>query len=606
VGLLVLGVLVAAGPASATFPGQDGRIVFASERGELGLSIYTMTPDGSDVRSLTHHPPFAGGPVWSPDGSRIAFMAGLSSDLPPEAMSREIWTVAPDGTHLRPLAQDLNVEDEQSSYLRWSPDGRRLVYVVPPTSFGTQGEIWTIAADGGSRRQVTQARRLLYGDPVWSPDGNRLAFARYIIPTSGDIWTIRADGSRSQQLTRTTDDDSFPSWSPDGRRIAFQRNHGVTQWIYVMRADGSRPRRIVRGMQPRWAPRGDSIAFRRRSRIFVVGADGKHAHALGDGYDAVWSPDASRLAILRNRLVTTERGPSYVWDVEVVRPNGTGRRRVFTGPGGTGSPSWSPDGTRLVLAVAPSFHRGELYLVRADGGGAAPLLDEWPALDYNPAVSADGRTVAFTRKVPDSDCTLCLRQALHTVSTEGSGLRRFAKWSNDQAWAPDGSKLVVADVDLDIVALADGSQSMLVRHTETVFRGITTITRMGGPAWSPDGSRIAYLIGGVAGQIALFTFGSGSRTLGPRGLDLAWSPDGRTLAYTGAGGIVALDVETLSAKLLMAGASQAAWSPDGTQLAYVRMLGRNSEIFIANVDGSGERRITFNPGPDFAPDWAPG
>jgi TolB protein len=606
-GLLACIALVAAGPASATFPGSNGRIVFVSQRGDCGVCIHTMAPDGSEVRAVTHHPPFASGGAWSPDGRHVAFMAGLGADLQPYATTRELWIASADGAERRTLVTELVEESEQDSHLEWSPDGTKLVYLdLPPTRFATRENVWVVNADGSGRRQLTSTA-VGEQDPRWSPNGRRIAYFQHTARTAADVWVMDADGRQRRPLTRSRADERSPSWSPDGRRIAYTRfveRSGFA--VYVVGSAGGPARRLARGRDPLWSPDGKLIAFHRGSAVYVVRPDGHGVRALGPGLEAAWSRDGSQLAVLRERRVVEAGRSRLVRDLVVVRPDGGARRRVFTGPDGTHDLSWSADG-RLLVTAADLPHRGELYVVHADGSGASPLFAERAALDYEPAVSADGRTVAFTRRLADAGCPDCPRSRLHVAALDGAVGRAFDKRSTAQSWSPDGRRLAITDIDLDVYSLDDGRSTTIAKALHTTFRGQGTTYPVRSPAWSPDGSHIAYASNGIE----VFTFGAGANRLGVGGSDLSWAPDGNTLTYTArindfVDGVFALDVRTGTRALLVRDASQAAWSPDGAQLAFVRAVGRNAEIFVANADGSSVRRVTFNPGPDFQPDWARG
>jgi len=132
-----------------------------------------------------------------------------------------IWVVNPDGSGNRYL-----VTGRQPS---WSPDGLRLVYVGPHSTFGIA--LYLVNADGGVQRPLTASGTV--GDsPDWSPDGAKIAFANL-----GDIYTIGVDGSGLRQLTVGEAYDQTPSWPPDGLTIAFHR-YGT----WLMDADGGSQR----------------------------------------------------------------------------------------------------------------------------------------------------------------------------------------------------------------------------------------------------------------------------------------------------------------------------------------------------------------------------
>ncbi len=157
---------------------------------------------------------------------------------------------------------------------------------------------------------------------------------------------VNADGSGQQNFTSG----SYPAWSPDGRRIAFVRadnKHHVG--VYVMNADGTEQRRLVRyGTDPRWSPDGRTIAFVRRATfdgfnydIYVVDGDGGPARNLTPtpAYenDPAWSPDGRRIAFVRGH------------DIWLMNADGSGKRTLTSGAARDRVPSWSPDGRTIAF-----------------------------------------------------------------------------------------------------------------------------------------------------------------------------------------------------------------------------------------------------------------
>jgi TolB protein len=124
-----------------------------------------------------------------------------------------------------------------------------------------------VNADGSERRILTRTA-WNFEAPAWSPDGQKLAFERRVSPLANgqcacdiDLFVMNADGSGQQNVTRNPVYDRRPVWSPDGQQIAFGRYRDV----WVMNADGSDQRRLTPNPQgddwPVWSPDGQQIAF---------------------------------------------------------------------------------------------------------------------------------------------------------------------------------------------------------------------------------------------------------------------------------------------------------------------------------------------------------
>jgi TolB protein len=290
---MVLGLLLAAGalPIHATFPGKNGRIAFV-----LGPDIYTMSPDGSDVKQLTHLSPSkaANWESWSPDGKQIVFNEGPP---PPDGDGTgELWLMNADGSNQHSLLVEPDFNELRPSF---TPDGSSVVFSRCRTNIeacalfkiGTDGTVLRSVTDfelgiqdlspqyshdGGSLAFTSTGRRgiiaaiylkarestLLRVTPVpfsarqpdWSPDGRRIAFSTHCCnPQNEEIWVRNVEGEGLHRLTNNGNDyptgphDFHPSWSPQGNAIVFERDAPdfSSSGIFIMRADGSGCRRLM-------------------------------------------------------------------------------------------------------------------------------------------------------------------------------------------------------------------------------------------------------------------------------------------------------------------------------------------------------------------------
>jgi Tol biopolymer transport system component len=215
-------------------------------------------------------------PVWSPDGRRIAFVS-----------VEDLYVMSADGSRIVRLTGDRNARS-----FSWSPDSARIVVgtyryqqgvtvltapgqpvIIVITSGNEVRTIEVMNAEGGARRAISVAPG--DSDPVWSPDGRRIAF----LSSRDENWQLYAmnpDGSGVIRLTSEGANDS-PVWSRDSRRIAFVvRGDG----IHVANADSRGQTRVTEvGISPAWSPDGRRLAFVSYDgggfrQIFVINADG--------------------------------------------------------------------------------------------------------------------------------------------------------------------------------------------------------------------------------------------------------------------------------------------------------------------------------------------
>ena len=261
VGVVVAAACIVPAPASmATFPGDDGLIAFSYESPVPGEhltqnDIYTMEPAGTNLQQLTdtpHRHEFA--PAWNADGTKIAFWRTKAPFGP-----GTIWVMDADGSNPVRLTQDIDARDPV-----WSPNGRRIAF----SSFtGHRGHtsIYTMrASDGGGRVRVTPWPSSEF-EPAWSPDGTSIAFTRaFEQGDAGDIWTVELATGHATQLTATPAYDHQVAWFPDSSAVVFERAKFVTAKIVSVDADGSDQSALTSGhfdANPAPSPTGAEIVF---------------------------------------------------------------------------------------------------------------------------------------------------------------------------------------------------------------------------------------------------------------------------------------------------------------------------------------------------------
>lgn len=273
------------GQTSGAFPGENGKIVFYSNR-DGSWQIYSMKADGSDVNRLT----FGikdGEPCWSHDGKKIVFTGW--DDLDPE-----IYVMNADGTERLQLTFNTEFDGEPC----WSPDGKKIVFIsVNPNR---DREVFLMNSDGTGVTQLTFGMRDAE-DLAWSPDGEKIVFNSN---KDGDqeIYIMDVDGSNIKKLTDNRDDDWNPTWSPDGKRIAFTSDRRGYNEIFTFNPEGSELTQLTfreEDVCPSWSPDGKKIAFIRFDpskyplvgwQVFIMNADGKNQFKITDTVACIFQP----------------------------------------------------------------------------------------------------------------------------------------------------------------------------------------------------------------------------------------------------------------------------------------------------------------------------
>jgi TolB protein len=260
--------------------------------------------------------------------SRIAFVSENEGN-------KEIYLMDYDGRRIRRLTSSGTINLSPV----WSPDGQELAF----TSWrGRQPGVYVMSAEGELRVLRTVGGELSSA-PDWSPDGKRIAYSSDVDGNT-EIYVLDRPTGRNRRLTYNRAIDTAPAFSPNGRELAFTSDRSGSPQIYVMDTDGLNVRRLSwegsYSDSPAWSPRGDRLAYATRldGRFHIVVLDiesGRVARLTRGGHNNEnprWSPDGRHLVFASDR-----RGAYHIYTMGA---DGANVRRLTRGQDGY-TPDWS-------------------------------------------------------------------------------------------------------------------------------------------------------------------------------------------------------------------------------------------------------------------------
>jgi Tol biopolymer transport system component/DNA-binding winged helix-turn-helix (wHTH) protein len=509
----------------------DGRQLAFAWNGGTGLefSIYVKLIGTEESVRITRQRSIDFNPVWSPDGHYIAFCRIKKGDT-------GIYIVPALGGAERKI-RDTHWENRDFDQvfwyfgrLSWSPNGKLLAFSDRPSS-NEPTSIYLLSLDSLSTRRLTSPD--LPGDynPVFSPDGQMLAFNRGSQGVTS-IYTMPVAGGDQRRLITGSQFGWGLAWTADGRDIVFGRAGWLAKfgWLWKISARGGEPRRLQfgqEGTEP--SIRGSRLVYARQVgnlNIWRKQLDLKHrslpverflsSTAIESGPQ--YSPDGSSIA-----FESTRSGSYEIW---MCLANGTNLVQLTHFNNVTGTPRWSPDGRQIAFdSRAPG--NADIFVMDSHGGPPLQLTNDTSA-DVIPSWSRDGRWIYFASA----------RSGLWEVwkmPSAGGPAEQITRHGGYGAFeSADGKFLYYtkypAIPGIWRMPTSGGEESLVVPGVEPEFWGYWAVLERG----------IYYLDTSEKPAIALFDFTSRQVTrlfeLDSRPArevtGLAASPDARTILYT--------------------------------------------------------------------------
>lgn len=463
--------------------------------------------------------------AWAPDQQKIAFEYYRADEYQYEGphgitltdtrSSYRLAVINADGSGFTLLLAKDSLDIATIDGFSWSPDSKKLVYSL-------NGGLTVVNSDGSQPNQLAIGTGAAT-QPVWSPDGSKIAFLGYV-ENGVEIYTITADGSDLQRLTNNDVGEQALAWAPDSAFLVFEGDQLEHQAITDIEWPSGRQSTISGQRLPvayTVSPTGRQVAFRDTSfQEYIANTDGS---------------GVTQLAV----------------DTSVQVNSGNDMFR------------WSPDGQSLIYLIPG----GPLNFYDVKHGVMTYLL---PDLHPREVVwLPDGHRIA-----------VIANDHIYTLNRDGSNLEQF-----DSPLGP--SHLVSSPTAHTLAALGAVGGAYGIYLLDPDSRSVSQLTPLDTTLqllrWSPDGSKLLYITpfnlgAGTPGQSYLINAdGSGKRLLSDIGRNPAWSPDSRWLFWTDVDGITVFKPDGSEQHLIpLLNLVQAQWVPDSHHISYIQRLDKDS------------------------------
>ncbi|MFN0277281.1 MAG: winged helix-turn-helix domain-containing protein [Pyrinomonadaceae bacterium] len=384
------------GNADPSFSPDGKQIAFVTFH-HGNAEIYTMNTDGSNVRRVTNHPAFDHYPVFTPDGTAIAFQSNRENERS-EIYLQNLETDSPP-------VKISNLEGETGIGPKcWSADGAEILLFNNQTG---KSQIVRAEVEPYRARIVLSDAEADLNLPRLAPDGSSVLYQARLADRSVELRITDLETQATKTIFKTAPDTLpnhllLPAWSPDGGSIVFNNKTNGNSEIFIINADGTDLRNLTNeplmDSYPVFSPDGSEIIFTRhfydKTRLYRMDLNGSNQRLIKEkeGYEgsAAFSPDGSVLAFAGDRVTADSSG----LDIYMLGfRNPTDETRLTARRFHENSPAFSPDGKRIAF-VSTADGNAEIYLMNADGTGVLRLTHT-KTEEAAPQFTSDGKKLIF-------------------------------------------------------------------------------------------------------------------------------------------------------------------------------------------------------------------
>jgi tricorn protease len=411
-----------------------------------GNDLWSVGREGGDAVRLTTGVGMEADPVFSPDGSKIAFTGEYDGNIDVFVMP------AAGGTPKR-----LTYHPAADRAIGWTPDGKHVVFSSGRTSYSNFSRLFTVPAEGGFETQLPLDRAV---EGSYSPDGTRLAYVptdkwqrawkRYRGGQTTPIWIATLSDSSTVKVPRNNSNDFNPMWVGDTVYFLSDRNGSVSLFAYDTKS---------------------------KQVTEVIKNDGLDFKSAAAGPDAIVYEQFGALHVFDLKSHKTRAlNVQLTGDLTEIRPHF--RKIAFNEIRGAGI---SPTGARAVLVA-----HGEVFTVPAEKGDIRNLTNTPAAEERAPAWSPDGKSIAYFSDA-SGEYALEIRDQSGLGDPKRISLGNPPVFPYAPHWSPDNKKIAYIDHRLE-VCYVDLDKGTPVRIDADVYAGPIAMN----PSWSPDSKWIAY------------------------------------------------------------------------------------------------------------------